>query len=66
MVSFYDDNFGHYEIEDEDDVEFYFQIQEESVSKECIGCGRIVKLRPEYSYCNSCTTKIEHGLDVGL
>lgn len=59
-----DDNFGTYEIEDEGDVEFYNQVQAESVTKTCEGCGRKVKLRPDYAYCNSCATKREQGWDL--
>ena len=61
--SYYDDNFGHYDIEDEDDVEFYHQVQRESVLKTCDGCGRRVKLRPDYGYCNSCADKRERGME---
>jgi len=64
MASYYDDNFGHYEIEDEEDVEFYFQVQRESVKKACAGCGRSVRLRPGYAYCDSCATKREQGYDI--
>jgi hypothetical protein len=63
-ASYYDDNFGHYEIEDEDDVEFYHQVQRESVTKKCQGCGRKVKLRPDYAYCTSCADKRECGYDL--
>jgi hypothetical protein len=60
---YYDDNFGHYEIESEEDIEFYHQVQKESRLKKCVICGRKVKLRPEYDKCNSCADKIERGLD---
>lgn len=64
MPTYIDDNFGHYDIDSDDDIEFYFQVQRESIMKECHGCGRQVKLRPEYAYCNSCADKIEHGWDI--
>jgi hypothetical protein len=31
MPSYYDDNYGHYEIEGPEDIEFYHQTQRESV-----------------------------------
>ena len=65
MVSYYDDNYGHYEIEDEDDIDFYRRVQAESVSKICRGCKRRVKLRPDYVYCNNCMTRLERGEDIG-
>ena len=42
--SFYDDNFGFYDIRDEDDIEFYREMQRISVRKKCQGCGRMVKI----------------------
>lgn len=61
--SYYDDNYGHWNMEDEDDQEFYRQVVKRSVRKKCKGCGRTVKILPEYAYCNSCATKIEQGGD---
>jgi rRNA maturation endonuclease Nob1 len=61
---YYDDNFGEYEINDQDDIDFYKQVQRESVSKICQGCNRRVKLRPDYGYCNSCAEKRERGYDI--
>lgn len=65
MASYYDDNFGTHEIESQDDVDFYHEVQRRSVLKKCAGCGRKVKLQPEYAYCNSCAEKIEKGMDLG-
>ena len=65
MAGYYDDNYGEYRIEDEDDLEFYRQVQRSNVVKKCQGCGRRVKIQPQYGYCNACATRMEHGLDVG-
>jgi rRNA maturation endonuclease Nob1 len=65
VATFYDDNFGHYEIESQDDIDFYFEMQRKSVSKKCSGCGRRVKISPEYDYCNSCAEKMERGQELG-
>lgn len=64
-MTYVDDNYGHYEIEDSEDIEFYHRVQRESVKKTCKGCGRTVRLRPDYAYCDGCATKIEQGYDVG-
>ena len=64
MTAYYDDNFGFYEMDSDDDVEFYHQVQRESVKKKCDGCGRTVRLRPDYGYCNSCAEKRERGMDL--
>lgn len=64
MPSYYDDNYGFYEIDSPEDVEFYHETQRQSVRKRCQGCGRMVRIRPDYAYCNSCATKREQGFDI--
>jgi hypothetical protein len=64
MPSYYDSNFGWYEIEDQNDVDFYFENQRRSVLKKCKGCGNKVKLLPDYVYCNSCADTLERGGDL--
>lgn len=64
MTSYYDSNFGHWDIEDQDDIDFYHKVQRNSVQKECRGCGNTVSLMPQYAYCNSCADKIERGIDI--
>jgi hypothetical protein len=58
---YYDDNFGHWDMEDEGDREFYRQVQAESVWKTCDMCDERVKLRPQYGTCNSCCERLERG-----
>ena len=65
MASYYNDNYGHWEDMDDPEMrEFYWETQRASVSKKCEGCGRTVKIRPDYAYCNSCADKIERGMDL--
>lgn len=61
MRSYYDDNFGFYEIESQDDIDFYHRVQRDSVWKKCKDCGRRVKLRRDYAICNNCADKVERG-----
>lgn len=63
-MPYYDDNFGFYEIESQDDIDFYHEMQKRSVSKICKGCGRRVRIQPSYAYCNSCADKREKGWDI--
>lgn len=63
-MTYIDDNFGTYEIQDESDIEFYHEIQATNVTKKCRGCGRIVKIQPQYAYCDSCATRLENGADL--
>jgi len=63
-MTYYDDNFGHWEgMDDPDMVDFYHQVQRESVEKECRNCGRTVRIRKDYAYCNSCMDRLERGMD---
>lgn len=64
MPEYYDDNYGHWDdMDDPDMVDFYHQTQRQNVEKECKGCGRMVRIKPEYGYCDSCATKREQGWD---
>ena len=63
--SYYDDNYGHWEgMDDPDMQEFYQETQRNSIRKKCHGCGRMVKIRRDYGYCNSCCEKLERGGDL--
>jgi len=64
MPTYCDDNFGVWEdMDDPDMVEFYHQVQRESVVKTCQRCGNRVKLRPDYAICGSCADALERGMD---
>lgn len=64
MVTYYDDNFGHWDdMDDPDNQRFYQEVTERSVEKECQGCFRIVRILPQYAYCDGCANKIEMGWD---
>ena len=65
MPAYYDDNFGFWhDMDDPDMRDFYRQVQKESKVKTCQGCGRKVRIRPQYAYCNSCADKREQGWDI--
>ena len=61
--TYIDDNFGTYNIESEEDIDWYHQVQSESVWKICKACTRRVKLRPDYEICNFCVEIWERGGD---
>lgn len=62
-MSHYDDNFGHWEMNDPEDYEFYRRVQRTNVEKQCKQCGRTVRIQPHYAICNSCADAVERGLD---
>ena len=65
MTYYADDNFGTWEdMDDPDNREFYLDVQQRSVWKKCRGCGRRVKILPDYAYCSSCADKREQGMDI--
>ena len=65
MPVYYDDNFGHWDNMDDPDMQrFYREVQKESIAKRCRGCDSLVRIRPDYAYCNSCADKIERGWDI--
>lgn len=61
MSGYYDDNFGHWDMSDPDDLEFYRQVQRTNVRKKCSGCKRMVNIQPHYALCNSCADIAERG-----
>ena len=63
MASYFDDNFGNYEINDEEDVEFYHHMQKESEWKACSSCERQVFISYRYSICNDCADRRERGME---
>jgi len=65
FTTYYDDNFGHWEdMDDPDNREYYNYVQSASVDKECNGCGRIVRILPNYGYCDTCADARERGIDI--
>ena len=60
-----DSNYGHYDMTEYDVQDFYREVQGRSDWKTCDGCYRRVKLLPQYSICDDCATRLEHGLDLG-
>ena len=64
-MHYHDDNFGEWNgMEEEEMQDFYRECQEQSVEKRCDGCGELVKILPQYGYCNSCADKRERGWDI--
>ena len=54
MATYYDDNFGHYNIESEEDIEFYHEVQKDSFRTICRQCDGVFMLKRGYNLCNGC------------
>jgi hypothetical protein len=64
MSGYYDDNFGHWNMDQDDRdemIEFYHHVQRTNVEKVCEGCGCTVRIQPHYAFCNSCAEEAESG-----
>jgi hypothetical protein len=64
MSQYYDDNFGHWNMDQDDReelIEFYHRLQRTNVEKVCEGCQQTVRIQPHYALCNSCADKAESG-----
>ena len=61
MATYYDENFGCWDMSEEGSKEFYHKVQSSNIEKECGECGKIVYLQPQYSICNTCADMIEKG-----
>ena len=57
----YDDNFGWWNIESIEDLDFYHDVQRQSVEKRCRRCDRLVRILPHYDICGTCADHIEKG-----
>lgn len=60
-MTYYDSNFGHWNIASDEDLDFYREVQSRSVEKQCADCGRTVRIMPQYDCCNSCADARENG-----
>lgn len=61
-MTYYDDNYGHYDGEDSYELRrFAKRVAQRSVDKTCVICGRKVRILPEYDKCDPCTRRIESG-----
>ena len=64
IMNYYDDNYGHWKDMDDPEMQaFYRHVQATNVEKECQGCGSLVRIQPQYAYCNQCADAIERGID---
>jgi len=63
MKTYYDDNFGTWDMSEPEMLDFYHQCQRTNVTKVCARCERTVRIQPQYGICNSCADAIERGMD---
>jgi hypothetical protein len=66
MAAVYEDNFGFWDIDGEEEQAFLEYVQRQSVPKICDRCERCVRLMPPKTLCASCVTALECGAPTSM
>jgi hypothetical protein len=66
MAAVYDDNFGFWDIDGQEEQAFFEHVQRQSVLKTCDRCDRRVRLLPSKTLCASCLTALEYGAPTSM
>ena len=62
----YDDSFGFWDIDGQEEQAFFEYVQGQSVQKICDRCERLVRLMPTKARCASCVTALECGAPASI
>jgi hypothetical protein len=66
MAAVYEDNFGFWDIDGQEEQAFFEDVQRQSVKKTCDRCDRPVRLIPSKTQCASCVTALECGAPASM
>jgi ribosomal protein L37E len=66
MVADYEDNFGFWDIDGQEEQAFFDHVQRESLPATCDRCGHRVRLLQSKTLCASCVTALECGAPESL
>jgi hypothetical protein len=66
MPAVYDDNFGFWEVDGQEEQAFFEHVQRQSVQRTCDRCDRTVRLIPSKTLCASCVAALECGAPASL
>ena len=61
MVTIYEDNFGFWEIDCQEESAFFAHVQSQSVRASCQRCRRPVRLMSTKTICAACVSALECG-----
>jgi hypothetical protein len=61
MPAVYDDNFGFWHIDGQEEQAFFDHVQRRSLQRTCERCERRAWLMPPKTICASCATALEYG-----
>jgi hypothetical protein len=62
----YDDNFGFWDIDGQEEQAFFEYVQDQSVEKICMRRERRVRLMLPKTLCASCVTALEWGAPASI
>jgi hypothetical protein len=66
MAAAYDDNFGFWDIDGQEERAFFEHVQRQSVPAICRRCERPVRLMPAKTLCASCVSALETGAPTSM
>ena len=62
----YDDNYGFWDMRNEEERIFFDHVQRQSVLTTCERCERPVRLVPPKALCACCVSALEYGAPVSM
>jgi len=62
----YDDNFGFWDIDGQEEQAFFEHVQRQSVEQICDRCERPARLMPSKTLCASCVAALECGAPTSM
>lgn len=66
MAAVYEDNFGFWDIDGQEEQAFFEHVLSQSVEKTCERCQRPARLMPAKTLCASCVTALECGAPASM
>jgi hypothetical protein len=66
MAAEYEDNFGFWCIDGQEERAFFEHVQRQSIGAICTRCRRRVRLMPQRTLCAACAYALEYGAPVSL
>ena len=66
MATAYEDNFGFWRIDAQEEQAFFEHVQRQSVPTICRRCERPVRLMPTKRCCASCISALESGAPASI
>ena len=66
MAAVYDDNFGFWHIDGQEEQAFFEYVQSQSTQKTCCRCKRRVRLTAQKTLCASCVAALECGAPASM